>query len=476
MPRFYSDAGIATIFALAAMSVAATWATVTIIPSALVVVLFLLSFFWGILRLSDFVVMVLPCLLPLMFVQVPGFSRSGLAVVLLAAVIGAAIGLGRLKILPRWPLPRLVIAGWFWILAAEIISAIIGGGPEVITSVAIRIVRTTIFLMAVLAISRGLDIPKIAMGWALFGGLGLAPAILLQSKYGTVLAVRDLAETSIGTVLGSSAIIAAWGTFAVASAWSIIGFGKERAKGWTWFFVLIAMVFGIVAFYSGRRQVLVAFAGSAILFQVSQRGRRMIVTGLIICMIFAASYLAPPIQEFLASRASVFSEINQRPGNTGYMPIYRAGINAFLAHPLTGLGLGNYSLQTASEGVWMAGAIGVGAAPHNSIIRVFAETGLMGGIGVVLLLVGIVALGIRAWRQLRVSGGGFVALVASGLGGLVIAGLSVMLIDDVGYCFVLGEFVGLCAYVVREDPARRADIGAASWPNEATLSRAGLRT
>ena len=123
----------------------------------------------------------------------------------------------------------------------------------------------------------------------------------------------------------------------------------------------------------------------------------------------------------------------------------------------------------------MAGELGVGAAPHNSIIRVFAETGLMGGIGVVLLLAGIVAVGVRAWRQLRVSGGGFVALVASGLGGLVIAGLSVTLIDNAGYCFVLGEFIGLCAYVVREGPARRAALGAAPWPGKVALSRAGAR-
>lgn len=123
----------------------------------------------------------------------------------------------------------------------------------------------------------------------------------------------------------------------------------------------------------------------------------------------------------------------------------------------------------------MAGETGVGAAPHNSLIRVFAETGLMGGVGVVLLLAGIVAVGVQAWRQLRVSGGGFVTLVASGLGGLVIAGLSVTLIDDVGYCFVLGEFVALCAYVIRKGPARRADVEAGPWPGKVALSRAGAR-
>lgn len=475
MAGFDRKWGLSSTEAAAAISVAAIWTTVIVVPSALVVVLFCIPFLWGVLRPYDFVVMVLPSLLPLINSSLPGLDgRSGLIVALFAVGVGAVIGLQRQGLLTRWRLPRLVIVGWLWILFAEVISAIATGGPQLFGLIAVRLVRTAIFAMAGLAISRGMEPRKIAFGWLLFGVIELAAAILIQREYGTVLAVRAN-PFQIGSVLGSALLMAGMGNLAVASVWGTIGLGWGRAKERTVVFVAFAMAFMVASFYSSRRQGLLALMCSALLFLVLQRGRRKVVTSTLVCLVFAGSYLLPPIQEFMAGRQSIFSEFKERAGIYGYMAIHRAGVNAFLAHPLTGLGLGNYPLQTASEGIWSGADPSQGISSHNSVIRVFAETGLTGGIGVILLLAGVVVVGVRAWRQLRMSGRGIVSFVASGLGGLVIAGMSVTLLDDVGYCFVLGQFVGLCAYVVRAAPVRRADEGAALLPGKVALSRAGAR-
>lgn len=464
--------GMAAVMITAVVSVGVVWFTVTIAPSALGLVLVVLSFLWGIFRPFDFVVMVLPCLLPIFLVQAPGFgSRSGLLVVLLAVVVGAAIGLDRHKIIRHWYLPRLIVVGWLWILVAEVISGLAAGGAEVFTMIAVRLVRTSIFFMAGLAASRMPNIRKIAAGWLLFGGLASMAAILLQSEYGSVLALQGLSQFDLGSLLGASAIFANMGYLAVASAWGVLNFGMGKSRRWSWFFVALALAFAVSSLYAGRRQVLVALVGSAALFLYSQRGRHRVVYTVLLCLILGASTIVEPVQEFLAGRASVFSEFDESLGSTGYMPIFRAGLHAFINHPLIGVGLGNYSRQTASEGIWASGGSSVGAAPHNALIRVFAETGLMGGIGVVLLLAGIVAVGIKAWRRLWVSSDGRpVALLASGLGGLVIAGVSVTLIDDVGYCFVLGEFIGVCVYMIRDCRARKYDMRAAPGPDAITLS------
>jgi len=92
----------------------------------------------------------------------------------------------------------------------------------------------------------------------------------------------------------------------------------------------------------------------------------------------------------------------QQPGSVANsrFAVWEAGLRMFLAHPITGVGVGNFDLFAPAyfpQGTIYTQAV----AAHNIVVGAFAETGIIGA-GLMLLMVGTILLeGIRLVRADR---------------------------------------------------------------------------
>ena len=442
---------------LSGLSVGTVWGAAVAAPESVGVVLLVVSAAWGFLAPFDFLLMVFPSLLPLAVAEVVGFGgRSAFALALGAFIFAAATRRERRRSFSLRGVPRPVLLGWFWILGAETLSALIVPGTSAYVMVLVRVVRITVFLSAAVAAVREPDLRKLAVGWVYLGGLVAGSALVLQHEFGSVLALRGSAQWGFGTVGQVAAMVANMGYLAVASAAATLGLATQASVAWLAPGSVFAFVVGVGTFYSGRRQALLALAACGALVVLAHRRGRAVLVAMSVLVATVLFLAIGPVREFLTERASFFAEFQEGERNTGYLAINAVGLSSFLKSPVVGVGLGNYAREAAREGVG-GGVGGVGLAAHNSVILILAETGLMGGLGALLLVIGIGSVALRAWLSLRKGVSTLATLIASGLGALVLTGLAVTLLDDVGYCYVGGEFVGFCALVAQQQ--RRGPLG-----------------
>ena len=143
---------------------------------------------------------------------------------------------------------------------------------------------------------------------------------------------------------------------------------------------------GIVALAVATVAALV-FAGSV---------RRSIVTSIAIAAAFAAFYFsfAPPQS---LSRLTNFTA----GGGAGRTDLWKVALNAFSAHPFSGVGAGNYSIiepkflfDVTTQNLPRADLIVAHEAVHNTYLQVAAELGLV-GIGLFLFTVVVPLFGLR---------------------------------------------------------------------------------
>jgi len=200
------------------------------------------------------------------------------------------------------------------------------------------------------------------------------------------------------------------------------------------------------AFYSGRRQTLVAIVFSTLLASIVMKGRRRLVAAGAIILLISGLYFLGPVRGFLEGRESLGDEIME-DGQAQYMPIHEAGALAFLDSPIAGIGLGNYASATAIMGV--TGSAGAWATAHSSVIRVFAETGLLGGIGLMILTSGFAVTLFRVVVFLRISSALTPMHFILPSIGLVLTGYVVTILDAREYTFLFGQTVGLMSLYIR---------------------------
>jgi O-antigen ligase len=109
---------------------------------------------------------------------------------------------------------------------------------------------------------------------------------------------------------------------------------------------------------------------------------------------------------------------------------WAAGINMFLAHPILGVGAGNYSVAYPQYSVicWQT----VYGHAHNFYINAAAETGVIGLIAFLALTAAMVFAGWRATQaMLRDGAGGYGLALALGFFGCIVTVVIHNLVDDV---------------------------------------------
>jgi O-antigen ligase len=146
--------------------------------------------------------------------------------------------------------------------------------------------------------------------------------------------------------------------------------------------------------FTKSRAGFLALAVTGLLIIVQARRIRPGITGVVII----GALLVPPFlpQAFWTRASSIFNAEEDETGSrAARMDLFNDGWDAFVAHPFTGVGAGqfqNYNPPTRRE-PWRE--------THNVVLQVLAELGLIGGLAFAALIGrGMYTLG-STWRRLR---------------------------------------------------------------------------
>jgi O-antigen ligase len=155
-------------------------------------------------------------------------------------------------------------------------------------------------------------------------------------------------------------------------------------------------------------------------------------------------FVTPQAREFILGRESLIDEVKNPEKGTGYAYIDAAGWQAFLDSPFIGIGLGNYERQTERMGVIREG---VPIAAHNSFIRILAETGIMGGMGLLILIIGFLVNFIKAGKDILSKKNLEYFSYIFPLSGIVLTGMLVTILDQPDYIYLFGQMVGMLSVI-----------------------------
>lgn len=155
---------------------------------------------------------------------------------------------------------------------------------------------------------------------------------------------------------------------------------------------LTALTICVVAMaLSGTRSAWVGLAVATLAWLLIRRDpRQMVVLVAVACGVAVLVSSVPGIGDFLFGRVASGLET----GGAGRTDIWIVGLGIFASAPLVGVGLGNFGVAFTPNAIWQAsgasdavGALVAGRAPHNVLLGISVETGIVGGILLIMLLV-----------------------------------------------------------------------------------------
>lgn len=301
----------------------------------------------------------------------------------------------------------LVPLSWapeLWVPVAMIGWAILGVPGAADYAVAIKqtaqLVGGLLVALATLAVIRTSDDVRGVLGWLLVVGTGMAAFGLrsageLEATFGGAVAFNRAAGIfpHPNDFAAFSAIL-----LLIGAAWLFAGRTRaSRIAGG-----LAALVFLLALTVSLSRGAWVgALGGVVVLLILLPRARRgLLFAGIPIILtgtILVSSAGTPDQPQVRAVRQRI--ESIARPTANPYdsrPDIYREAIRQIRAHPLTGVGAGNFPVASAASGS-LTQTVGAVHA-HNVLLTVAAETGIPSA---VLLLLFTVLIGLAALRTVR---------------------------------------------------------------------------
>lgn len=233
-----------------------------------------------------------------------------------------------------------------------------------------------------------------------------------------------------GTSVGDPNYFATSAVIALPFAFFMILHGDKR---WKRLFCLVCLPISLLAIaFTGSRGGLVALVVAFLLvIWFSQHRARNLILACILIAPFLAFAPSSPVRRLLNPDAG------DKKSEEARLITWRAGLNMFEAHPLTGVGLDNFELVVLS---YEKGPKDLNIA-HNSYIELLAELGFAGPILFLIIVIAAVVALDRARRQSRLRGPPALYYCAMGLE----AGLTGFL---VGAIFLSAEYVKLLWMVV----------------------------
>jgi putative inorganic carbon (hco3(-)) transporter len=174
-----------------------------------------------------------------------------------------------------------------------------------------------------------------------------------------------------------------------------VGWAKRRILKFVSIMLAIATVFTIAI--TGSRGGVMGLL--VVLFLIWLTSKHRLMTMMIFLVVVAIGWLALPGQ-YKARYSSVTSVATGEvdPSTQGRYDAWHAGVNMFLARPLFGVGVGNFSVAYSSgdysdRASWLA--------PHSLYVQLIAELGLTGVMAFVLLIFYLMRQNFRLRKLMR---------------------------------------------------------------------------
>ena len=305
----------------------------------------------------------------------------------------------------RFPLFTWSLAAY---VAANLLSAITVGDTETLLEGAARGYLGAVAILTIAHLQRYGWKPL--ADWWRIATVGVATVVLgyyllisvdyLSPNWGVV---RYRSYPYLGDVLRLRATASTSGMWVMlllpGALFALYRHKSSGGGGIPWAFVLIATA--MVPSWS--KELLLLGAGAVVLYWPSKLWSKVVASGLIVLLLVGTHYLVvgpqPPDAPGLQYRGQ--HTIAQLPGfhivETVYTPLKHIALRVGAAHPLLGVGPGNFAVYSQVSA--RAGELPPGFGPidpHSTWTGAFAETGVL-GLLTLLLLVGVIwRLGLRA--------------------------------------------------------------------------------
>jgi O-antigen ligase len=377
-----------------------------------------------------------------------GFGISPFRVIVVATLLRQILK-GQWSIRTLRQINPLILYGWFILISAFLVSNL-ANYRDNWSDVFIWLVRCGLMLSYISAWLFCRNPEYGFWGWLIGGLLTVPAAIYAYSTTGDVLTVRINSQIiGQGSPLSVSILILAVSGFVVVSFWSCLAL-QSRQMVPDWFVPFCGSILALPWIMSGRRQAVLAMLLSLLccLFIAS----RHMVWRILIPVVLAVCFLINTgmFREFMEGRESINDELEG--GGSNRYQVYKAGIEGFLEKPILGWGLASYKELTQTRGI-IASETGEGISSHNTIIGVAAETGIVGLLGLLCIIIGCFRESLKLLTLDRQMGVGPWTYTFPVLG-YVIAGILVSaLIEGHGYLLSLAI---LCGAAGRYTPKARS--------------------
>lgn len=187
--------------------------------------------------------------------------------------------------------------------------------------------------------------------------------------------------------------------FMLATFFSL-GHIAETKKGWLKYYVR-ALFFVAASFLTGRRGEFLVLLFICVVVGLNilpRKQRKRLVISSIVLILIAIPFIPTLFGSLVFSRFSITMSQLQSGGDAlgGRLELWSLAVNAFLNHPIIGMGWGSFSSLISDEFRALHGNVGNINNAHNIYLQFLAETGM---VGFLLILLGLITLLIRTIKQ-----------------------------------------------------------------------------
>jgi len=240
----------------------------------------------------------------------------------------------------------------------------------------------------------------------------LRPFLLATIALSLVLLVKQLMglrHPSLQVLQGNDDVTEIGHGMAFATSILIVIYSKVISSRLLMACVLTVLAFGLVtaAARTPALALIVTLIMVSLVLKTGSRhlnAKRLLLRFSLIAIVAVMAFLwiqnKPGMRDKLASKENEVESILSGatlPGGTiaKRIEFYDSALNAFIQHPVSGLGLGGWSVFYSGQGI--AGQ-GMPKYPHNFLLEVASEQGLL---GLVLLVALLVSLFFSSWKMAR---------------------------------------------------------------------------
>ncbi len=179
--------------------------------------------------------------------------------------------------------------------------------------------------------------------------------------------------------------------FAVA-LWLMEGRRRLSSK---WLVFTFAMLAGLLLTFTFGSWLALAAALGVFVFFLDRKRRWKLVAGFLIVLLVSVLLLAGPLLPVVETKYS-----GEQIGSFAWdvftrLKAWAFAFNTWRSHPLLGVGIGSYQVLSADSDWIGVGPIGAGSTPHETFLYLLAESGLVGFVSTMAVLIGTIRNNLR---------------------------------------------------------------------------------